>query len=71
MYNLGYEVDWNSTYYKFSIVMVFLNCTVNPFIYLFNYKDFQSALKDLFCCNRLQENGQSQMQTSTTRAWFI
>ena len=25
--------------------MVLLNCTINPFIYLIKYKDFQEALK--------------------------
>ena len=69
LYNLGYEVDWDGVYYKFSVVMVFLNCTVNPFIYLFNYKDFQKALRNLFCGDGLQEEGQSQMQTTTTRTW--
>ena len=39
MYNLGYKADWNSTYLHFTVLMIFLNCTVNPFIYLFKYKD--------------------------------
>ena len=68
LYNLGYEVDWDGVYYKFSVVMVFLNCTVNPFIYLFNYKDFQKVMKNLFCSDELQEDGQSQLQTISTRA---
>ena len=46
MYTLGYKIDWNSGYYTFSVVMVFLNCTVNLFIYLFNYKDFRKALEE-------------------------
>ena len=33
MYNLGFNADWNSVFYKFIVVMVFLNCTINPFIY--------------------------------------
>ena len=33
MYNLGYDADWNGTYFKFCVIMVFLNCTVNPFVY--------------------------------------
>ena len=49
-YSLGFEVDWNSGYYKFTVVMVFLNCTINPFIYLINYKDFQRAFMRQFCC---------------------
>ena len=48
MYNLGYNVDWNSTYFQFTVLMVFLNCTVNPFIYLIKYKDYQTAVKKLF-----------------------
>ena len=48
MYNLGFEVDWNSTYYQFTVLMVFLNCTINPFIYLAKYRDYQIALMKLF-----------------------
>ena len=66
LYNLGYEVDWDGVYYKFSVVIVFLNCTVNPFICLFNYKDFQKALKNLFCSDELQQDSQSHMHTTTT-----
>ena len=48
MYNLGYNANWNGTYFKFCVIMVFLNCTVNPFIYLFKYQDYQVALNRLF-----------------------
>ena len=41
---------WNNTYFNFTVFMVFLNCTINPFIYLVKYKDFQDALKH--CCFR-------------------
>ena len=47
-YSLGFEVNWHSGYYKFTVIMLFLNCTVNQFIYLVNYKDFQKALMDRF-----------------------
>ena len=46
MYTLGYDADWNSIYYRFTIPMIFLNCTVNPFIYLTKYKDYQVALRE-------------------------
>ena len=49
MYNLGYKVDWNGVYYKFTVLMVFLNSAVNPFIYLVKYKDYQMALRS--CLN--------------------
>ena len=48
MYNLGYNVDWNGTYFKFCVIMVFLNCTVNPFVYLIKYQDYQEALRYFF-----------------------
>ena len=45
MYNLGYEINWDGAYYKYTILMIFLNCTVNPFIYLIKYQDYQKALR--------------------------
>ena len=50
MFTLGFKEDWNSPYYKFTMVMVFLNCTINPFIYLFKYQDFHTALKKSLGC---------------------
>ena len=50
MFNCGYELDFNSTYHQLTILMVFLNCTVNPFIYLIKYSDYQEALKTFFHC---------------------
>ena len=37
--HLGFHANWNGTYYKFTVLMVFLNCTVNQFIYLINYQE--------------------------------
>ena len=48
----GYEVDWDGPQYKLSSAMLLMNCTVNPYIYLCNYKDFQKALRGLFCWKR-------------------
>ena len=50
MYNLGYPIDFNSNYHNFTVLMVFINCTVNPFIYLIKYRDYQQALKKFFSC---------------------
>ena len=66
MFNLGYEADWNSTYFKFCLIMVFLNCTVNPFVYLIKYQDYQKALKELFCSKRRHPDDRSQSFTGTT-----
>ena len=48
MHNLGYNADWNSPYFKFCVAMIYLNCTVNPFVYLFSYQDYHKALRE-FC----------------------
>ena len=52
MFNIGYDVDFNGTFFKVSILMAFINCTVNPFIYLIQYKDYQQALKQCLNCTR-------------------
>ena len=55
MFNCGYNINFNSFYHQFTILLVFLNCTVNPFIYLIKYKDYQEALKTFFHCNKKRE----------------
>ena len=34
MYNLGYDIHLAGPYFNYTILMIFFNCTVNPFIYL-------------------------------------
>ena len=64
MYFLGYDADWNSLYYKFCVSMVYINCTVNPLVYLIKYKDYQRAFKSL-CLTHLSksavEHGESDL----------
>ena len=64
-YSLGFEVDWNSGYYKFTVIMLFLNCTINPFIYLINYKDFQKALTRQFHCRIPRHDSNPDITGST------
>ena len=52
LFNCGYNIDFNSTYFHFTILMVFLNCTVNPFIYLIQYRDYQIALRKIIHCGK-------------------
>ena len=72
MFNFGYELDLNSTYLHVTILMVFLNCTVNPFIYLIKYTDYQTALKAFLHCNTEQrdsyrgDNLETSNPTNTT-----
>ena len=50
MYNCGIHVNFNSPFHQFTVLMVFFNCTVNPFICLIKYRDYQEALKTFFHC---------------------
>ena len=64
MYNCGYDLNFNSTYFQFTIIMVFLNCTVNPFIYLIKYRDYQEALKKFFgCASKMESNNSLNSST--------
>ena len=64
-YNLGFKVDYNGGIYKFTVIMVFLNCTINPFIYLLKYEDFQRALMRQFCCRTSRYDNNSDRTCST------
>ena len=64
MYNLGYEVDWNSTYFNFTVLMTFINSTINPFIYLIKYKDFQEVLR--FCSRQKSDSQQPSIFTASS-----
>ena len=64
MHNCGYEVNFNTTYFQSTVVMVFLNCIVNPFIYLIKYRDYQEALRYFFHCIKEQE-GSNSLNSST------
>ncbi|ELU05601.1 hypothetical protein CAPTEDRAFT_107711 [Capitella teleta] len=53
LFNLGYEhVDFNSTFYHFTVIAVFCNCCMNPFIYSIQFEQFQKAAKKLFICQK-------------------
>ena len=62
MYNLGYNVNFNGTYYKLYVSMVFVNCTINPFIYLVKYRDYQQALRQLCGCHNAKDNEESGLE---------
>ena len=65
LFNLGFDVNYNGGYYKFTVIMIFLNCTINPFIYLLKYKDFQRALMKQFCCRTSRYDNNSDRTCST------
>ena len=65
MFNVGYPVDWNSAYFQFTVLMVFLNATVNPFVYLLNYKDYQIALREFLHCKYNNRNRTNTLSSTT------
>lgn len=49
LFNLGYKlIDFQSNFYHFTVVAVFCNCCINPFIYMIKYEQFQRGLRKLF-----------------------
>ena len=67
MYFLGYDVDWNGLYYKFCMIMVYVNCTVNPFVYLIKYQNYQRALRK-FCGMSKSARGYPETEQSTANS---
>ena len=63
--NLGFKEDWNSPYFKFTMIMTFLNCTINPFIYLIKYQDFHKALMKSLGCIKFHTGEESETRCST------
>ena len=49
IYNTGVDVDYNSWYYHWTVMMTFLNCCVNPIIYTFKYEEFKHCLWHMLC----------------------
>ena len=67
MFNLGHKFDWDGAYSKFSTLMAFGNCTVNPFIYLTKYRDYQTALRSCLSCKQQdREEKREQITVSMT-----
>ena len=64
MYFLGYDVHWNGLYSRFCIIMVYINCTVNPFVYLIKYQDYQTALQN-FCFMSRSTGGHPETEQSS------
>ena len=62
MHNLGYPVNFNSAFYKFTVQLVFFNSTINPFIYLVQYRDYQMALNLIF--QRMRGKTTTKMEDS-------
>jgi hypothetical protein len=45
----------SSIFYHFSVVAMFANCCVNPFIYAAKYDEFRGGLMKIFCKKKASE----------------
>ncbi|XP_006823519.1 orexin receptor type 2-like [Saccoglossus kowalevskii] len=51
-FNMGGYLDFSSDYYFFSVVLVFCNPCINPFIYVFQYHQFRDKIPIAFGCKK-------------------
>jgi hypothetical protein len=68
LFFLGYPVNFGSSFYHFTVVAVFCNSCINPFIYIIKYEQFQVGFKRLVCglLRRDQVDESIGSQTGTT-----
>ena len=46
LYNFGYiDLDYDTTFLSFTIMMAYVGCCINPIIYCIQYRQFQQALR--------------------------
>lgn len=74
LYELNVKgVTLDSTLYHITIISVFCNCCINPFLYSFQYKEFQESAKMLICrrCKSDQNRNTfvSTVSTSVPATW--
>ena len=49
LFTLGANVSITSSFYSFSVIMININCCINPFCYAVQYREFQEQVKIFFC----------------------
>ena len=60
------ELNWDSVGYQFLVLMICVNCVINPFIYLIQYNDYQKALKTLLCGKKKTQYLENKIRTTST-----
>ncbi|XP_022099166.1 allatostatin-A receptor-like [Acanthaster planci] len=65
MFNFGFLPEMSGTFYFFSVALVQLNCCINPIIYAFKYKQFQTGVRVVLkpCCQRLTPSHKNELPT--------
>lgn len=63
------NVQWNGVNWQLIVVnMVFLNCTINPIIYLVKSMDFQDALREFLRMKQISAPGNQLTAKSGTQS---
>lgn len=63
--SFGYSVELAGPFFEFTVIMVFLNCCCNPFIYAFKHEGIRTELLRLLPKSRRVSPETSTMQVST------
>ena len=53
-YNFGGHISFRSNFYHFTVIMVFGNSCINPFVYAFQFDRDRKELRKLFCKRNYQ-----------------
>ena len=48
-FNFGAPLDFSSNYHNFTVIAMFANCCINPFLYALQYRPYQNELRKCFC----------------------
>ena len=66
MEEFGYPVDVGGWFYNFTIIMLDINCCINPIIYCFKYEQFQRGVVYVFCRNKVKTFGDANTGVTGT-----
>ena len=66
-FNLGYPCDFTSTMYHIFVLMVFINCIINPLIYIYQYEPLRQSGRQLWirmrCSKEPERNDQPEVSS--------
>ena len=48
-FSFGATLNFSSNYYNFSVIAMFANCCINPFLYALQYRPYKNELRKVFC----------------------
>ncbi len=71
LYNIGYEVSFTSWFYHFTVYAAFINCCINPFIYIAQLNAFRNQARKLLGCPQGRVGTDSSTVNTVSQAgWY-